>query len=167
MFLVGAVPAFLCVFIIGRLQGAGEMGRGPGRRGEDRRQVRLLREPAQAPALVESTPGSASSCAAPASSGSGASAISTRRSSRSIVAHHLAASHLSPEALASQKAYWGSVGLLLQNIGGFTGMMTLAWLAQARGRRIAFALALLASFLSTVLVFRGLRNSARSSGCCR
>ena len=37
-------------------------------------------------------------------------------------------------------------------------MMTLAWVAQARGRRFAFALALSLSFLSTVLVFRFMRE---------
>jgi MFS family permease len=77
---------------------------------------------------------------------------------RAIVESHLASAHLSPDALASEKAYWGSVGLLLQNIGGFCGMMTLAKIAQCVGRKWAFALALLASFGSTILVFQGLRE---------
>jgi MFS family permease len=75
-----------------------------------------------------------------------------------IVRQHLASAGLSPGALASEQAYWRSVGLLLQNIGGFAGMLTLAWVAQTRGRRFACALALLASFASTVLVFRFLRE---------
>jgi hypothetical protein len=77
---------------------------------------------------------------------------------RAIVESHLASAHLSPDALASEKAYWGSVGLLLQNIGGFCGMMTLAKIAQCLGRKWAFALALLASFGSTILVFKWLRE---------
>ena len=77
---------------------------------------------------------------------------------RSIIETHLTSEHLSPDAIASEKAYWGAAGLLLQNIGGFCGMMTLAWVAQVRGRRFAFALALLASFLSTLLVFRFMRE---------
>lgn len=77
---------------------------------------------------------------------------------RSIIEAHLASSHLRPEAMASEKAYWAAVGLLLQNLGGFAGMMTLAWVAQVRGRRFAFALALLLSFLSTLLVFRFMRE---------
>jgi MFS family permease len=77
---------------------------------------------------------------------------------RAIVESHLASVHLSPDALASEKAYWGSVGLLLQNIGGFCGMMTLAKIAQCKGRKWAFALALLASFGSTILVFKWLRE---------
>ena len=77
---------------------------------------------------------------------------------RTIIETHLAHSGLSADAIASEKAFWSSVALLLQNIGGFAGMMTLAWLAQAKGRRLAFAVALTCSFLSTLLVFRGLRE---------
>jgi MFS family permease len=77
---------------------------------------------------------------------------------RSIIETRLAADNLTPEAMASQKAYWSAVGLLLQNIGGFFGMLTLAKFAQTTGRRPAFALALLLSFLSTQLVFRYLRD---------
>lgn len=77
---------------------------------------------------------------------------------RSIIEARLAADHLSPEVLASQKAYWSAVGLLLQNIGGFFGMLTLAKVAQVWGRRPAFVVALLFSFLSTQLVFRYLRE---------
>jgi MFS family permease len=77
---------------------------------------------------------------------------------RSIVEQHLASAHLSPDAMASEKAYWSSVGLLLQNIGGFIGMMTLAKFAQVKGRRPAFVLALLCSFFFTLLVFKFLRE---------
>jgi MFS family permease len=76
----------------------------------------------------------------------------------SIVTEHLKASGVSPEKLASEKAFWSSMGLLLQNIGAFFGMTTLAWVAQAKGRKIAFAIALILSFLSTVLVFKGMRQ---------
>ncbi|MEO6004049.1 MAG: MFS transporter [Opitutus sp.] len=79
----------------------------------------------------------------------------------SIVEHELAAQHLSPEAMASQKAFWRSAGLLLQNLGAFCGMMSLAKFAQVKGRRIAFALALLLSFLSTVLVFKFMRTTGQ------
>ncbi|MES1195264.1 MAG: MFS transporter, partial [Opitutus sp.] len=60
--------------------------------------------------------------------------------------------------IADKKAFWRSAGLLLQNIGGFFGMMTLAWVAQRWGRRPALAVALLCSFFSTVLVFKYLRE---------
>ncbi len=77
---------------------------------------------------------------------------------RTVVESHLATAGLSPAALASEKAYWSSVGLLLQNLGGFCGMMALAKVAQLKGRRVAYALAILCSFGSTILVFRGLRE---------
>jgi MFS family permease len=63
--------------------------------------------------------------------------------------------------LSNRKAYWSSVGLLLQNIGGFFGMLALAKFAQVKGRRPAFALALFLSFLCTLLVFRHLREMSQ------
>ena len=76
----------------------------------------------------------------------------------SIVGEHLKATNVSPEKLASEKAFWGSMGLLLQNIGAFFGMTVLAKVAQVKGRKFAFALALILSFASTVLVFKGMRQ---------
>jgi MFS family permease len=75
-----------------------------------------------------------------------------------IVETHFASEQLSPAALAQRKTFWTSIALLLQNVGGFAGMMVLSKIAQTKGRRIAFALALLLSFLTTVLVFRWLRE---------
>ena len=77
---------------------------------------------------------------------------------RSIVDAHLAGGGLSAAAIASEKSYWSGIGLLLQNIGGFLGMLSLAKVAQVKGRRFAFALALSLSFLSTVMVFKYLRD---------
>ena len=58
----------------------------------------------------------------------------------SIVEQHFIGAGLSPGELASEKAYWRSIGLLLQNVGGFFGMLALAKIAQTHGRRIAIAL---------------------------
>jgi MFS family permease len=77
---------------------------------------------------------------------------------RSIIATHLAADNLSPVELASKKAYWSSVGLLLQNIGGFLGTLSFAKFAQVKGRRPAFAVSLALSFVCTLVVFRFLRE---------
>lgn len=76
----------------------------------------------------------------------------------SIVMQHLLAANLTAEEIASRQAFWRSTGLLMQNIGGFCGMMTLAWVAQRWGRKIAAAASLILSFLSTVLVFKWLRE---------
>ncbi len=75
-----------------------------------------------------------------------------------LVEQHLSKAGLTSDALASEKAYWRSAGLLLQNIGGFFGMLSLATIAHVKGRRIAFALSLLLSFLSTLLVFKYMRE---------
>ncbi len=75
-----------------------------------------------------------------------------------LVEQHFAEARLTADALSSQKAYWRSAGLLLQAGGGFLGMLCLTAVAQRIGRRIAFALALLLSFLSTLLVFKYLRE---------
>jgi MFS family permease len=76
----------------------------------------------------------------------------------SIVDLHLGNAGVSADALASEQAFWRSAGLLLQNIGGFFGMMTCAWVAQAWGRRPALLGSLVLSFFTTLLVFRGLRE---------
>jgi MFS family permease len=76
----------------------------------------------------------------------------------SIVTQHFAAANLSPAELASKQAFWRSGALLLQNIGGFAGMMTIAWIAQRYGRRHAAIISLLLSFATTVLLFSSLRE---------
>jgi MFS family permease len=76
----------------------------------------------------------------------------------SIVEEHFRDAGLSPDGLASEKAYWRSMGLLLQNIGGFIGMLALAKLAQVRGRKFAIGLALALSIVSTWVVFRFMRD---------
>jgi MFS family permease len=75
-----------------------------------------------------------------------------------IVEQHFISAGLSPGELASEKAYWRSIGLLLQNLGGFFGMLALAQVAQMHGRRIAIAIALSLSIVSTWIVFRYMRE---------
>lgn len=157
MFLVGAVPAFLCVFIIGRLK---EPARWVEAKASGELKgikfgsySHLLRHPRWAKhawlGLILCSAGII-----------GLWGIGNFHPTivRSIIGEHLANTGLSEEAMASAKAYWGSLGLLLQNIGGFLGMLTLSKFAQVKGRRPAFALALLLSFASTVLVFTSLRS---------
>lgn len=157
MFLVGAVPAFLCVFVLWRLREPERWvqakARGDKAGVKFGSYLRLLKHPTWSKhawlGLVLCSAGII-----------GLWGIGNFHPKivRSIVEGHLAAAHLAPDRLASEKAYWSSVGLLLQNVGGFFGMLALAKLAQVKGRRVAFALALLLSFLSTVLVFKYLRE---------
>jgi len=60
--------------------------------------------------------------------------------------------------IAAKQTLWRGLGLLLQNIGGFIGMITFVKITQVKGRKFAFALALLCSFLSTILVFKFMRG---------
>lgn len=76
-----------------------------------------------------------------------------------IVTQAGVAAGLAGEAMDHHKTFWRATGLLLQNLGGFLGMLCMAKLAQVWGRRPAFALALLCSFLSTVLVFKFMRTT--------
>ncbi len=75
-----------------------------------------------------------------------------------IIKQKLAGAGLSGQQLAKEQAFWGSAGLLLQNIGALCGMMTMATIAQRKGRKIAFGIALTTSLLSTWMVFKGMRE---------
>jgi MFS family permease len=55
---------------------------------------------------------------------------------RSLVGEHLAAKNLSAADLAREKAFWGSVGLLLQNVGAFFGMVTFALAGAEQGPQV-------------------------------
>ena len=157
MFLVGAVPAFLCVFLFRKLKEPEKWvlakAEGEKRGVKFGSYLTLLKHPTWSKhawlGLILCSAGII-----------GLWGIGNFHPKivRSIIHAQLAAEHLSPEALASQKAYWSSLGLLLQNIGGFFGMLCFAKFAQVKGRRPAFAIALLLSFLSTQLVFRYLRE---------
>jgi MFS family permease len=157
MFLVGAIPAFLCVFIIGQLK---EPKKWVEAKAEGARKGvkfgsygNLLKHPKWSKhawlGLIMCSAGIV-----------GLWGIGNfhPRIVRSIIDEALKAQNLSADAMGSQKAYWASVGLLLQNIGGFIGMMTMAKVAQLKGRKMAFGLAILCSFGSTILVFTSLRG---------
>lgn len=160
VFLVGALPALLCVFVMRRLQEPEKWVRA--RAEGAQRGIKfgsygsLLRHPRWRRhawfGLIACTSGIV-----------GLWGIGNFHPKivGSIIEHELAARALSPEAMASEKAFWRAAGLLLQNVGGFCGMMVLAKLAQVKGRRIAFALALLLSFATTVLVFKFMRHTSQ------
>jgi MFS family permease len=157
MFLAGALPAFICVFILARLVEPEKwrLARAEGKRSGAKfgSYALLLRHPVWSKnawlGLVLCSAGII-----------GLWGIGNFHPKivASIIEAHLAATGLSPAAIASKKAYWTSLGLLLQNIGGFFGMLSMAKFAQVKGRKPAFALALTLSFLCTLLVFKFLRQ---------
>lgn len=77
---------------------------------------------------------------------------------RAVVDAHLAGGTTAPGDLASEKAYWASLALVLQNIGGFFGMMMAGRIAHRYGRRPAFALGLILAIAFTALTFTSLRR---------
>jgi MFS family permease len=157
MFLAGALPAFICVFVLARLAEPEKwrLARAEGKRSGTKfgSYSLLLRHPVWSKnawlGLILCSAGII-----------GLWGIGNFHPKivASIIQAHLAATGLSPAAIASKKTYWTSVGLLLQNIGGFFGMLSMAKFAQVKGRKPAFALALTLSFFCTLLVFKFLRQ---------
>jgi MFS family permease len=160
LFLVGAVPALLCVFIMRRLQEPQKWVQARaegGQRGVKFGSYRvLLRHPRWRRNAWLALIG----CSAGIIGLWGIGNFHPKIVG-SIIEQELASQHLSADAMASRKAFWRAAGLLFQNIGGFIGMLTMAKLAQVKGRRIAFAIALLCSFLSTILVFKFMRHTTQ------
>ena len=121
IFLVGALPAFLCVFLLKRLPEpekwcrARDAGRLSGVQAGSYG-VLLGRAPWARHAWLGLV-----LCSAGIIGYWGIGNFHPRIVG-SIVADHLAASGVGPERLASEQAFWRSVGLLLQNVGGFLGM---------------------------------------------
>jgi MFS family permease len=157
LFLVGALPAFICVFLLWRLP-------------EPEKWVRARAEGAQRgikfgsygkllgnPRWSRHAWGGLVLCCAGIIGLWGLGNFHPKIVG-SIVESHLAGSGLSAAVFAGRKAHWVAVGLLMQNVGGFLGMLSLAKFAQTKGRKPAFALAITLSFLSTLLVFRYLRE---------
>lgn len=160
LFIVGALPAFLCVFIIRRLKEPEKWVRA--RAEGAKRGIKfgsygaLLTHPRWRKhawlGLVACTSGIV-----------GLWGIGNFHPKivGAIIEQEMALRNLTADGLAAEKAFWRSAGLLLHNAGGFFGMLAMAKLAQVKGRRVAFALALLLSFLATVLVFKFLRSTGQ------
>ena len=133
MFLVGAAPAFLCVFIIASLKEPQKwvQAKAAGAKSGIKfgSYSNLLRHPTWSKhawlGLILCSAGIV-----------GLWGIGNFHPKivRSIIETDLASANLAPEVLANKKAYWSSVGLLLQNIGGFLGMLSLAKFARSRTR---------------------------------
>ncbi len=72
----------------------------------------------------------------------------------------LSEQNLSPQQIVQQKQWWSAANLIVQNIGAFFGMLFLARLAQAIGRRPAFAFGLIGAFVATVFFYRSFQTRA-------
>lgn len=160
LFLIGALPAFLCVFIMRRLKEPEKWVRA--REEGAKRGIRFgsYRSLLTHPRWRRNAWFGLIACSAGIIGYWGIGNFHPKIVG-AIIESEMAARNLSVDAMAAEKAFWRSAGLLLQNVGGFFGMLTLAKIAQVKGRRIAFALSLLLSFLTTALVFKFLRTTGQ------
>jgi len=152
-FLIGAFPAFLCVFIQLRMKEpekwvkAREAGRvtgvkfgsyvsllGPGR----------WRKPALMGMLLSIT----------GVIGLWGIGFFAPELVGDVINTSLKSKGLSDTEVISQATYYKGLNSIVQNVGAFLGMLSFAWLAQRSGRKPAFVIAFIGAFLSTNLYFR-------------
>lgn len=153
MFLIGSVPAFLCVFIQIRLKEpekwvkAREAGKISGVKfgsysslfGEAR-----WRTPALMGMLL---------CVAGVVGLWGIGFFSPELVG-DVIGNSLRAKGLGENEIASQKTFWIGVNMLVQNAGAFFGMLFFTKMADRVGRKPAFAVGYIAAFLATWMYFR-------------
>jgi hypothetical protein len=70
-----------------------------------------------------------------------------------VIGKLLTAQGVAPEKQAGMKLMWSSINLLMQNIGAFLGMLAFTRAARAYGRKPVFAVSSIAAILSTVALF--------------
>ncbi len=153
MFWIGALPAFLCVFLQMRLKEpekwvkAREEGKLTGAKfgsyaslfGEER-----WRTPALLGMVL---------CVAGVVGLWGVGFFSPELVG-DVIGNSLKAKGLPDAEIASQKTYWIGVNMIVQNLGAFFGMIAFTKLAQKVGRKPAFALGYVSAFLATVGYFK-------------
>ena len=159
MFLIGALPAFLCVFIQirlkepekwvkaraeGRLTGA-KFGSYTSLFGEAR-----WRRPALLGMLL---------CVAGVVGLWGIGFFSPELVG-DVIERSLKAEGVGPDRISKAKTVWTGVNMIVQNVGAFLGMVTFTRAAQRWGRKPAFAVALVAAFISTVGFFQFFNSKA-------
>jgi MFS family permease len=71
-----------------------------------------------------------------------------------VIENSLRKENLPPNEIAGEKTYWIGINSIFQNIGAFIGMLLMTKLAQRTGRRPAFCIAFIAALLATVAYFR-------------
>ncbi len=153
MFLIGALPAFLCVFLQIRLKEpekwvrAREEGRLTGARfgsyaslfGEER-----WRTPALLGMML---------CVSGVVGLWGVGFFSPELVG-DVIGNSLKAKGMPEAQIASEKTYWVGVNSIIQNLGAFFGMMTFTHFAQKFGRKPAFTVAFISAFIATVGYFQ-------------
>jgi MFS family permease len=72
----------------------------------------------------------------------------------------LRAEGLQGAALGKAKGWWTAMNLIVQNLGAFLGMLAFSRVAQAFGRKVAFAAGFVLAFAATVFFFRCFQSKA-------
>jgi len=153
LFLIGALPAFLCVFIQMRLKepekwvAAREAGKKTGVRfgsyaslfGEAR-----WRRPALLGMVL---------CLAGVVGLWGVGFFSPELVS-DVIGKALKTANVPAEQIPGKRLMWTGINMIMQNIGAFLGMITFTKLAHDYGRKRVFAVGFVAAFISTFVVFR-------------
>ena len=77
-----------------------------------------------------------------------------------VIGASLKSQNLPDAEVASQKQYWIGINMIIQNTGSFFGMLAFAALAQKIGRKGAFALGYIAAFAATFAYFKFFNSMA-------
>ena len=75
-----------------------------------------------------------------------------------VIGKALAAQHVAAAEIPGRKLMWTGATMIAQNFGSFLGMLAFTWLAQRHGRKVVFALAAVCAYASTVAAFRFLNE---------
>ncbi|MBI3877083.1 MAG: MFS transporter [Verrucomicrobia bacterium] len=153
MFLVGSLPAFLCVFIMIRMK---EPEKWVKARAEGRltgakfgSYTSLFGEPRwRTPALLGMC-----LCIAGVVGLWGIGFFSPELVG-DVIERSLKADGVAPDKIAQTKTVWTGVNMIVQNLGAFCGMMAFTRAAQRYGRKPAFAVAFIAAFIATIGYFQ-------------
>lgn len=66
-----------------------------------------------------------------------------------VISNSLKAQGVAPTEIASEAAHWKGMNSIVQNIGAFFGMIAFAWLAQRAGRKPTFAIGFVGAMIAT------------------
>ena len=73
---------------------------------------------------------------------------------RDVIKRNLAADGLEPSQIDGYAKYWVSINMICQNVGAFFGMLTFSYFAQGLGRKISFTFAFILAMMATICYFQ-------------
>jgi MFS family permease len=76
-----------------------------------------------------------------------------------VITRQLTAENVPAEQIAGRRMMWTGINMVMQQIGCFLGMMAFTKVAQRFGRKPSFVVAFIAAFISTALVFKFLSET--------